>query len=365
MTGSAQVGVDAGGTFTDLVARANGSGFVVAKTLSTPATAVTATAQALDKAGVGGVGTVSSLTQRFDHRQPTRWCSGSAPPQAHSGLRDLLQIQRGGRPKSLQPDLARVSSTWCRATCAPRCASGSPPTGASCLEVNEDDVRAAVAAHLSDTASKRSRSFLFGSSTRRTSGARRRSSRDACRESSVSLSCEVMRADARVRAHEHDASINAYARAGARRYAPRPGGAAARRGLDGDVLLMQFERRRSARSRRGRAAGRPAAPGPAGGVIAEALGRASSRRAEPDHLRHGRHQLRRRRSSRRPTPPTTDRVDVDAADRSCPMVDIATIGAGGGSIAWLDAGGVLQVGPQSAGAVPGPACYGRGGTSRP
>ncbi|MCB1432796.1 MAG: hydantoinase/oxoprolinase family protein, partial [Alphaproteobacteria bacterium] len=46
-----------------------------------------------------------------------------------------------------------------------------------------------------------------------------------------------------------------------------------------------------------------------------------------------------------------------------PMIDIRTIGAGGGSIAWIDKGGMLQVGPQSAGANPGPACYGRGGTS--
>lgn len=45
-----------------------------------------------------------------------------------------------------------------------------------------------------------------------------------------------------------------------------------------------------------------------------------------------------------------------------PMIDIRTIGAGGGSIAWIDKGGMLQVGPRSAGAVPGPACYGRGGT---
>jgi N-methylhydantoinase A len=44
-----------------------------------------------------------------------------------------------------------------------------------------------------------------------------------------------------------------------------------------------------------------------------------------------------------------------------PMVDIHTIGAGGGSIAWVDRGGVLQVGPESAGAEPGPAAYGRGG----
>jgi len=44
-----------------------------------------------------------------------------------------------------------------------------------------------------------------------------------------------------------------------------------------------------------------------------------------------------------------------------PMVDVETVGAGGGSIAWVDSGGALRVGPQSAGAEPGPACYGRGG----
>jgi N-methylhydantoinase A len=44
-----------------------------------------------------------------------------------------------------------------------------------------------------------------------------------------------------------------------------------------------------------------------------------------------------------------------------PMVDIATIGAGGGSIVWMDDGGMLRVGPHSSGAHPGPACYGRGG----
>ncbi len=44
-----------------------------------------------------------------------------------------------------------------------------------------------------------------------------------------------------------------------------------------------------------------------------------------------------------------------------PMVDMHTIGAGGGSVAYLDAGGLLQVGPESAGATPGPACYGQGG----
>ncbi len=45
-----------------------------------------------------------------------------------------------------------------------------------------------------------------------------------------------------------------------------------------------------------------------------------------------------------------------------PMIDVHTVGAGGGSIGWRDAGGALRVGPRSAGAEPGPACYGKGGT---
>ena len=53
---------------------------------------------------------------------------------------------------------------------------------------------------------------------------------------------------------------------------------------------------------------------------------------------------------------------VDRWRLALPMIDIHTIGAGGGSIAWLDEGGLLHVGPHSAGAQPGPACYGRGGT---
>jgi N-methylhydantoinase A len=57
----------------------------------------------------------------------------------------------------------------------------------------------------------------------------------------------------------------------------------------------------------------------------------------------------------------TDAI-VDRWRLALPTVDIHTIGAGGGSIARVDEGGLLRVGPQSAGASPGPACYGRGGT---
>jgi N-methylhydantoinase A len=54
--------------------------------------------------------------------------------------------------------------------------------------------------------------------------------------------------------------------------------------------------------------------------------------------------------------------DVDGFPVQLPMVDVTTVGAGGGSIAWFAPDGLFKVGPQSAGAVPGPACYRRGGT---
>jgi N-methylhydantoinase A len=61
-------------------------------------------------------------------------------------------------------------------------------------------------------------------------------------------------------------------------------------------------------------------------------------------------------------PTVSNQGEIDGLPFRTPSVDIVTVGAGGGSIAWMDAGGALQVGPRSAGARPGPACYGHGGT---
>jgi N-methylhydantoinase A len=62
------------------------------------------------------------------------------------------------------------------------------------------------------------------------------------------------------------------------------------------------------------------------------------------------------------TIPTSSETVIAGWPVRVPMIDLHTVGAGGGSIARLDAGGALRVGPQSAGADPGPVCYGRGGT---
>ena len=61
-------------------------------------------------------------------------------------------------------------------------------------------------------------------------------------------------------------------------------------------------------------------------------------------------------------PVVSTSVEIGDYPVGVPMIDVHTVGSGGGSIAWIDAGGALRVGPQSAGADPGPICYGRGGT---
>ncbi len=62
-------------------------------------------------------------------------------------------------------------------------------------------------------------------------------------------------------------------------------------------------------------------------------------------------------------PTIAPETSVDGLPIRTPVVDIASVGAGGGSIVWRDDGGMLRVGPRSSGADPGPACYGRGGTA--
>ncbi|MBU1493872.1 MAG: hydantoinase/oxoprolinase family protein, partial [Actinobacteria bacterium] len=101
--------------------------------------------------------------------------------------------------------------------------------------------------------------------------------------------------------------------------------------------------------------------GPAGGVVAatalgEALGRdhiisfdMGGTSTDVCRIDHGRPEVAYERA-------------IDGLPCRMPAVAIHTVGAGGGSIGWADAGGALRVGPHSAGSIPGPVCYGRGGT---
>ena len=150
------------------------------------------------------------------------------------------------------------------------------------------------------------------------------------------------------------------------------------------VALPGAAGRRAAAERRPRRAPRHASNGgvaPAAAAAAEAGdaaalrpgrgrarrglgGRAPPGRERPHHLRRRRHLGRHRRRHRAAASAEASARDTGspAIPLIVPMIDIHTIGAGGGSIAYVDEGGAFRVGPRSAGAGPGPACYGRGGT---
>ena len=107
---------------------------------------------------------------------------------------------------------------------------------------------------------------------------------------------------------------------------------------------------------------RTALSGPAAGVIAGASHRQGRRLRQRHHRRCRRHVVRCRLIADGAAALALEtKIDFGLVIRT-PMIEMTTIGAGGGSIARVDKGGMLEVGPESAGSRPGPACYGQGNT---
>lgn len=158
------------------------------------------------------------------------------------------------------------------------------------------------------------------------------------------------------------AAVNASVRPLLERYVERLGRELSANGYDGDVLVMNGNGGMVSSRRVAREAAKTVMSGPASGVIAAAY---TGRRAGIENLitydmggtstdvaliRHA-------------EPAVSSEIEVEyGLPIHVPMVDVRTVGAGGGSIARVNAAGLLEVGPQSAGASPGPICYGRGGT---
>jgi N-methylhydantoinase A len=155
--------------------------------------------------------------------------------------------------------------------------------------------------------------------------------------------------------------VNAYVGPVLARYLERLATGLRARGYRGDVLIMQSHGGVAPVRESARLAAGAVLSGPAGGVAA---GRYAARLLGEGNLitfdmggtstdiallERGEPQL-------------TGEKRVGVARVALPALDIHTLGAGGGSVAWVDTGRILHVGPESAGADPGPACYGRGGT---
>ena len=158
------------------------------------------------------------------------------------------------------------------------------------------------------------------------------------------------------------AVLNAYVQPLLKNYLEALGETLRAGGYRGELLLMASNAGLISAATAGTLPVRLVLSGPAAGVVAGmALGRTSERpnlitydmggtSTDVCLIQDGR-------------PDVSSRRVLEAFPIMTPMVDINTVGAGGGSIASVDATGALRVGPESAGADPGPACYGRGGTA--
>jgi len=154
--------------------------------------------------------------------------------------------------------------------------------------------------------------------------------------------------------------VNAYVGPALARYLTALRARLAARGYRGDVLIMQSHGGVAPIRESARLAAGAVLSGPAGGIAA---GRYASRLLEEGSLIT--FDMGGTSTDiallQRGEPALTGEKTVGMAKVALPALDIHTLGAGGGSIAHVDAGGILHVGPESAGADPGPACYGKGG----
>jgi N-methylhydantoinase A len=176
----------------------------------------------------------------------------------------------------------------------------------------------------------------------------------------VSLSSEVL---PQIKEYERvwTTVVNAYVGPALARYLTSLAGHLRAHGYRGDVLIMQSHGGVAPVRESARLAAGAVLSGPAGGVAAgrhcvRLLGQGDlitfdmgGTSTDIALLQNGEPRL-------------TGEKTVGVAKIALPSLDIHTLGAGGGSIAWVDGGGILHVGPESAGADPGPACYGKGGT---
>jgi N-methylhydantoinase A len=161
--------------------------------------------------------------------------------------------------------------------------------------------------------------------------------------------------------------VNAYVGPALARYLNALRARLAARGARGDVLIMQSHGGVAPIRESARLAAGAVLSGPAGGIAA---GRYAARLLDPTPGGGREANLITFDMGgtstdiallQRGEPALTGEKTVGIAKVALPSLDIHTLGAGGGSIARVDAGGILHVGPESAGADPGPACYGKGG----
>jgi len=355
------LGVDVGGTFTDAVLL-DGGAVHTAKVPTTPreesAGVMAAVTEVLDRAGAAAedvevfahgmtVGTNALLEER----------GARTALVATRGFADLLEIGRQDRPhlyRLCAPKPAPLVEPGMRFEAAERVGPGG------IVEPLPADEPERLAAAIAESGAEAVAicllfSYLDPSHEQRIAAELRKRLPDV----HVSASHEVL---PRFREYERCSTtvIDAYLRPLLGRYLDRLGEAASEAGLP-RPLVMRSSGGVAPAAEAGRAGAWSVLSGPAGGAVGAGLLAVLSGNGNAVGFDMGGTscdvcvvedgEVRR-----------TDSREIEGRPIQLPMVDVHTVGAGGGSIGWADPGGALRVGPRSAGADPGPACYGRGGS---
>jgi N-methylhydantoinase A len=368
---TSRIGVDVGGTFTDVILQRGDGRATIRKLLSTPpnydAAVVGAVGAMTDGAGVAGVvhGTTVATNAVLEHR-------GAVTALVTTrGFRDVLELRRLRIPHMYDPFWRKpppLVPRRLRFEVGERVAAD----GTVVRPLDENDARA-VAQRLRDAGVESVAVCLLHSYAHPVHEQRLGEIlREGLPDVVVSLSSEILREQ---REYERSATtvVNAYVRPLMGRYV-----ADIRRGLDAAAVRAPLTIMQSSGGvmTAEDAAVRPVLAlesGPAAGVVA-ALGLArrlgfanaisfdmGGTTAKASLIENGA-VARGREYEAGGSLSAGSRLMRGAGELlRIPTIDIAEVGAGGGSVAWLDPAGGLQVGPRSAGAAPGPACYGRGG----
>ena len=358
-----RLGVDVGGTFTDVVV-ADGDGIEVLKVPSTPESpdrgvidgVETAREAGLDPRGVDGFahGTTVATNALLERD----WAETALITTA--GFRDSVAIGRQTRPdlydlhaETPPPVVDRNRRFEVRERLDRR--------GEVVEPFDEADARSVARAVAESDAGSVAVAFLFSFED----DAHERRMADILREEGVdcdlSLSSEIL---PEIREYERTlaTAINAALKPVMNRYLARLETGVADAGVPASVTVMQSNGGVASAAAARKRPVNTLLSGPAAGVrgAAHVAGAAGfddvltmdmgGTSCDVSLVRDG-------------DPVVTTEGQVGDYPVTVPMVDVHTIGAGGGSIAWVDEGGSLRVGPRSAGADPGPVCYGRGGTA--
>ena len=355
------IGVDVGGTFTDVFVldEATGTAEVAKVPTSRPDQSggfldgINRLVPDLTQAAVVVHGTTAGTNALLERK------GAQIGVITTQGLRDVLEMRRRDRPRTwgLRGDFTPVVPRNLRLEVPERTlADGTIHT-----PVDLDAVRAA--AHTLLEAGCQAVAVLFANAYANPENEARATAalRDVWPNAHVSASAEIL---PEIREFERfsTASLNAYLQPEVSGYLDRLDSALKGGGFGGEFLIVQSNGGVMGTDTACRLPVRTALSGPAAGVIAAAhiartagfenviTGDMGGTSFDVALIAEGQSML---------SPQTA--IDFGMVVRT-PMIEITTIGAGGGSIAWVDRGGLLNIGPESAGSTPGPVAYGQGNT---